>query len=193
MRWLSSIRAIIILAVLVSLAFWGYTWWHGRKHDKDVVIGEKITQAQHVDSTHQAHLDSLSKKIDTVTKTTTRWLTRWDTVTAKVQLPGTVDSVYKDSAFAALPDSDKVKVLRIIGSQAAQSCRETILTCRQFRDSAYIALRGKDRLINLWHERYDNKPRRRCGPGVAGGYGMLSAPEGLRRGFGVVAGFACNL
>lgn len=189
----SLLRYVIVLLVLIGLGLGANALWQRHKRNADAHLDQQITDTAKQDSSTQVHLDSISQRLDTVTRTAIQYIDRWHTTTEKVYVPGRIDSVYKDSNFAKLPDSVKVKVLRELGNQAAQSCAEGLSLCRQFKDSAYTQFHTKDREINLWHDRFDNKPRRACGLGVSGGPGALvDANLKPHTGFGVVAGFTCN-
>jgi hypothetical protein len=115
------------------------------------------------DSTLMVYMSGLATKLDQQTATATKTIEHWKTTTQMVSIPGHVDSVFKDSAFAALPDSIKVKVLAQLGTQVANSCSDALNTCKIFKDSAFTAFARKDSLANFWHQQYDIKPRRSLG------------------------------
>lgn len=186
-KWIAVLVAVILLGLLVN------EMWQRHKGKQDAVIDSKIQVAHQQDSSTMHHIDSVSVRIDTVTRTAVQYIERWHTLTEKVLVPGRVDSIYRDTLFAKLPDSSKVKVLVADGNKNADVCSALVVTCRQFRDSAYAAFTIKDREIQLWHDRFDHKPRRSCGLGVTlgiiGGLGATGSPIS---GVGGAAGYSCN-
>lgn len=212
-----SKRVLLIIAAVGTalIVTSGYHWWRSRQEKKDtqradaiaVLDQAKADQAAH-DSVTRHALDSVNSHLTTVAATSVTGITHWDTVTKRIPvmvhdtIPGKfrTDSVYKDSAFAALPDSDKVKLLRAIGDRNNRVCADLRTTCQVFRDSATslleqrrIAIRTRDSLVTLWKQRFEDKPRRRCGLGGAGGYGAQSSAGVIRVGWGAVVGYACSL
>lgn len=183
----------LALVLLGGLLYWANSCYTNRQR-KDAVLENKILTQEANTKVTEGHTKELGKQIDTVSHDVVHIIHHWDTVTAKIVLPGRVDSVFKDSAFAALPDSAKVEVLRLLGNQAAKRCSALVLVCQQFKDSAYKVFAQKDSSIDLWRQRYDNKPRRRCGPGVAGGVGGgLDGQLQPHTGAYLVLGYACTL
>lgn len=182
-----------LLVLVLALAAFAASWWRERQAHERGKVDQRLEDLTRRDSSTRRHIDSISLRVDTVTRTAVMKITRWDTVTKKIPVPGTVESVYVDTLFAKLPDSVKVQVLRAAGNEVAKACSEVITTCRQFRDSAYVAFRQKDSLVLNWQRKYQLKPRRRCGPGGTVGYGVLLGEDGkVHRGFGGSAGLTCN-
>lgn len=181
----------LIIAILLGLAV--NSWWQHRKQTDDTIASERISVAKAADSAAIMRLDSLGRRVDTAATAVTKVIDHWHVVTQKVQLPGRVDSVFKDSAFAALPDSLKIEVLRLVGEKAAKTCRDATDLCLRYKDSSRVAFMRKDALISLWTQRYENKPRRSCGLGITLGVG-----GGVDAGFrphpiiGAMAGYTCN-
>lgn len=199
LAYIAAVITFIIFAVAIS------NWWQGRKGKKDAVIGSKIEGLQLKDSSNIAGFNAVNRKVDSLTAELQTQSGRIDTVIrkvavrVKVPVPGTpdtiirIDSVFKDSLFARLSDSSKVELLRLLAAKQSRTCSALALTCQQARDSAKQAFKDKDDLINLWHMRYDNKPRRRCGLGsTVGVIGGVSSTLQPIAGLGVAAGFTCN-
>lgn len=190
------IKYILAGAVALGIVLYASNCYQTRKSNTDAVLAERITNLEKKDSTTMHNVNILGNQVESTTKAAVVYLDRWHTTTQKVYVPGRVDSVYKDSVFAALPDSTKVKVLTALGNVTAAKCTEALTTCKQFKDSAYSAFVNKDSLINLWHDRYDNKPSRRCGIGFAAGYGGVlttTGPIALSNGPSITVGYACRL
>lgn len=205
-------------ALLAFLVVWGYTTCRKEQEDKDATRKEQISQAEREgaglkrqDSVSRHAFDSVSLRLDSMSRLAVHGLDHWDTVTKRVVVTRRdtvqgkeivrVDSVFKDSAFARLPDSLKVQVLRQLGDQNVKACRELVSTCLASRDSARSLLNIKDSLIanrqhvaDLWEQRFKDKPRRRCGIGftlgIIGGVSSTLAPVS---GVGGAAGISCSL
>lgn len=201
-----AVACVLLFCALVGGFFW-YSQHRTDLETKDAVRGEKISVAE-VGATVTRHaFDSVSQRLDSVSRVADANLMHWDTVTKKVErrvevpVPGEpgktvtrVDSVFKDSAFAALSDSDKVKVLRLLGDENAKVCRALISTCQAARDTATKLIAAKDTIIHLWQQRYEDKPRRRCGFGA--GLGIIAGVSSTLQpisGVGGSLGLSCSL
>lgn len=121
------------------------------------------------DSALTDFMGKLGVRLDAQLLTANKTIERFRTVTEVVQIPGRVDSVFKDSAFANLPDSAKVRILRELGTQVANACSEALNTCTTFKDSAQRQFRIKDSLVRVANVAYSTKPRRPCGIGATVG------------------------
>lgn len=190
----------VVIALIIIMTF--YSCWQSGKVVKDAVIESKIGSLQIKDSSQVAGFNAVNRTVDSLTAELKAQSGHVDTIVRKVArivrdtLTNTViriDSVFKDSIFASLPDSQKVEVLRLAAERQSRTCSILATTCQAAKDSARAVFVTKDSLIDLWHQRYDNKPRRRCGiggtVGAIGGFSSTMQPIG---GFGASVGYTCN-
>ena len=117
--WLRAIVVTVLGMVLIA----GLFWWRNR--DERLRLEgqlQYITKQLHQqDSTQQAFLAGLSKKLDKQGGAVDTVIEHFHTTTDKILVPGRVDSVYLDTAFARLPDSTKVRILRELGTKTANA------------------------------------------------------------------------
>lgn len=187
-----------------------WLWWEDKKSDLKLqgqleYVQKELKRQDSLqaikDSTQMAALERVNAQLNLSLGSTERAITVFRNTTGRVVVPGQLDSVYLDTAFAKLADTLKIQVLRALGNQVASECELLRDTCRKFRDSAYRALATKDEWLKIRDDRiktleelFKNKPRRSCGlggtAGVIGGYDPWR--KEAVKGLGGAAGLTCS-
>lgn len=191
-------KALIALGALVLLVVSGLLYKRHYDNQKKLEgqLQFLIKDVARRDSITSEFLSKLSIKLDAQILTATKTIEHWHSVTEKVpvMIAGRIDSVFKDSVFAKLPDSVKVRVLLAAGTSVANSCSEALNTCQIFKDSANVQFARKDSLIGFWQLQYKIKPRRACGPGgtvgAGGGFGLFTRKPDVF--LGAAVGITCS-
>lgn len=191
-------------ALVLFLGLWGYKVHYDNQLKLEGQLEFLQKDLKQRDSTMAVFIASLVTRMNLQFSHTNTTIEHWKTTVEKIPtlIAGKIDSVYKDSAFAKLPDSLKVRVLRDLGSSLAGQCSEVISSCQTFRDSALKAFRTKDSLTDVAKQLYLNKPRRKCGLGATlggiAGLGPVRSDTGSKSswkpiyGLGASAGLSCS-